>query len=254
MPDSNFLELINLLNSRYLIYCNHNFIENDPIKIPHLFKNKNDIEISAFLTSSISWGNRTSIIHNSMNLVKFMDFDPYNFIINFSSKELKPFSDFKHRTFNGQDCIFFLFALKNIYKNYQNLEALFYEGYQPNKSVKEAIIHFRKKFFEIPHPIHSEKHISDIRKNSAAKRINMFLRWMVRKDQVDFGIWKSIPPSSLYLPLDIHTGRIARKLNLLTRKQNDWIAVDEVTKNLKALDPIDPIKYDFALFSMDIYE
>lgn len=180
-----------------------------------------------------------------------MEFEPFDFIMNATNPELLAFSTFKHRTFQWEDTISFIKSLQNIYRNNGSLEAVFRGG-----SVKDRIINFRNKFFELPHPSRTEKHVANPAAGSSAKRINMFLRWMVRKDDagIDFGIWKSIRPSELYCPLDIHSGNTARKLGLLKRKQNDWKAVAELTQNLRKFDQDDPVKYDIALFGLGVYE
>lgn len=249
-------ELKNFLEEKYDQYNRPEFIETDPISIPHLFSKKEDIEISGFLAATIAWGNRKMIVRNAGRLVELMDYSPFDFIMNFSHKDLKPFESFVHRTFNGTDCIYFLESLKNIYQNHQGLEAVFSEKTKNGGSVKDDIIRFRKVFFELPFPDRTGKHVANPEKNSSAKRINMFLRWMVRDDKrgVDFGIWKKIRPSGLFCPLDIHSGNISRKLGLLDRKASDWKAVEELTSNLRKFDPADPVKYDFALFGLGIFE
>jgi uncharacterized protein (TIGR02757 family) len=230
------------------------FIESDPISIPHKYTIKEDIEIAGFLTSIISWGNRKAILKSANQLMDLMDNSPYDFIINHTEKELKPFNNFIYRTFNGEDCVFFIKSLQNIYLNYNGLETIFNEGYLANNSIKESIIHFRKIFLSPPHLHRTEKHLANIEKKSAAKRINMFLRWMVRQDnkEVDFGLWKHINMSDLIIPLDVHSGNTARTLNLLNRKSNDWNAAIELTNNLKIFDNNDPVKYDFALFGLGV--
>jgi uncharacterized protein (TIGR02757 family) len=252
MKDDELILIKDFLDEAYLTYNQRIFIDNDPICIPHRFTKKEDIEIAAFLVSTIAWGNRKSIINNGLMLMKWMDEKPFEFVCNHSKKELKIFKKFTHRTFNGIDCVFFLNSLKNIYLNHHSLEACFYEGNQSTSNVKNNIINFRIKFLETKHQQRSEKHISDPSKNSSSKRLCMFLRWMVRKDKhgVDFGIWNQIKPSQLCLPLDIHTGNVSRQLGLLKRTQNDWKAVEEITGILKQLDPIDPVKYDFSLFGL----
>lgn len=228
------------------------FIENDPIKIPHQFTVKEDIEISAFLTASIAWGNRSVIIRNAFNLMERMDFAPADFVVNSREKDLAVFAGFKHRTFQTVDLQFFIRSLQNIYQNFGGLEKIFSNGFKTN--AKTAIIDLNGIFNAVYHEPRSEKHLSNPAKNSAAKRINMFLRWMVRKDNkgVDFGLWKSISPADLMLPLDVHTARTGRGLELLIRKQNDWKAVEEITAALKSINPTDPIKYDFALFGYGV--
>lgn len=267
-------ELHEFLNQKVEQYNAPIFIDSDPIFIPHLFAKKEDIEIAGFLAATIAWGQRKTIISNAKKLMQWMDHSPHEFILNFKKQDLKPFKKFVHRTFNGEDCIYFLTSLKNIYTNHAGLENAFRlinsksmleglpfpigrgAGGGGHNSIKDAITHFRQLFFEIHHPSRTLKHISNPTENSAAKRINMFLRWMVRNDKkgVDFGIWKKIKPSQLYCPLDVHSGNVARKLGILTRKQNDWKAVDELTQALRKLDPKDPVKYDFALFGLGVFE
>lgn len=249
-------QLKEFLDEKVEKYNSLSFIETDPISIPHQFKKKEDREVAGFLAATIAWGQRKSIIANGNKLIQLMDFAPYDFVMNAKAKDYKAFESFKHRTFNGTDCIFFLKSLKNIYKKHNGIEAVFSKNFNTNRSIKEAIINFRSVFLEIEHPSRTTKHISNPAVNSAAKRINMYLRWMVRKDKkgVDFGIWKSIPASALYIPLDVHSGNVARKLGLLQRKQNDWKAVDELTEKLKSFDSHDPIKYDFALFGLGAFE
>ncbi|CAN5162941.1 TIGR02757 family protein [soil metagenome] len=229
------------------------FIETDPIQIPHRFSLKEDIEIAGFLTAIISWGNRKSILSNASKMMDLLDNAPYDFVINHNKKDLIALDDFVHRTFNGTDLKYFLTSLKNIYYKHLGLEEIFARN-AGNYEVQNAIHHFKKVFFELDHPARSQKHISDPLKNSSAKRINMFLRWMVRKDVVDFGIWNKLNPSQLSCPLDVHSGNTARKLGILTRKQNDAKAVVELDRSLRRFDPKDPVKYDFALFGLGVFE
>lgn len=231
-------------------YNTANFIETDPIQLPHQFEKKEDIEIVAFLVATIAWGNRTSIIRSGNRIIDIMGRDPHNFILNYTSQPI----EFVHRTFNAVDLDFFFRSLRNIYEN-GGLEQAFC-NHPEITGVKGRIIHFRELFLSTEHDKRSEKHLSNPLKNSAAKRINMFLRWMVRNDAtgVDFGIWKSIPTSELYLPLDVHTSNNARSLDLITRKQNDWKALEELMENLKSFDSEDPVKYDFALFGIGAFE
>lgn len=231
-------------------YENYKFIENDPIQIPHCFSLKEDIEISGFLTASISWGRRKTIIDNAKKIMLYMDNSPYDFILNHTSTDLYRIQHFAHRTFNKEDLFFFIKSLQNIYTQLGGLEAVF----SKSQSLTNGIINFRDKFFSISYPLSSTKHVANINKGSAAKRLNMFLRWMVRdnKNNVDFGIWRDIKSSDLFIPLDVHGARTARKLNLLKRKQNDWQSVVELTNELKKYDFEDPIKYDFALFGIGV--
>lgn len=242
------------LDEKVILYNNPKFIESDPIQIPHKFSKKEDIEIAGFLTATIAWGNRKSIINNANKLMDLLDHSPHDFILNHKEEDLQRFDNFVHRTFNSVDCITFIKALQNIYNNHNGLEAVFSKG--RNENLQHSISQFKQIFFEINHLPRTQKHISDPLKNSAAKRINMFLRWMVRPNNtgVDFGIWKSIKPSELSCPLDVHSGNVARKLGLLSRKQNDAKALQELDKNLRLLDPIDPVKYDFALFGLGVFE
>lgn len=248
-------ELKSFLDEKVEIYNNPNFIESDPIQIPHLFTLKEDIEIAGFLIATIAWGNRKSIINNGKKLVDLMGHSPYDFVINFSEADFESLSGFVHRTFNSEDLFYFFKSLQNIYKNHGGLEDVFAK-HAEKSSMQASIHHFKKTFFELDHLPRTEKHVSDPLKNSAAKRINMFLRWMVRNDNagVDFGIWKSISPSLLSCPLDVHSGNVARKLKLLKRKQNDAKAVAELDAFLRKLDPKDPAKYDFALFGLGVFE
>lgn len=249
-----FNEIKELLDEKYYLFNNTSFIETDPISIPHQFTKKEDIEISALLIATIAWGQRTSIIKNGNKLMQLMNNEPHQFILDFSKADEKRFSNFVHRTFNGYDCVFFLKSLKNIYINHGGLELVFVQSKENN--IKEAIVNFRNSFLEINHEHRIEKHISNPNKNSSAKRLCMFLRWMVRKDNhgVDFGLWKTINPAQLCLPLDVHTGNVSRKLGLLKRNSNDWQAVEEITDTLKVFDANDPIKYDFSLFGLGAFE
>ena len=240
------------LDEKVIQYNNPSFIESDPIQIPHQFSVKEDIEIAAFLTATISWGNRKMIINNAQRLMDLMGNSPYDFVM-----ESKPLNNIKfvHRTFNAIDLQCFITGLRNIYKNHHGLETIF-SKYSEKDNIQSSIHHFKKLFFEIEHPDRTQKHISDPYKGSAAKRINMFLRWMVRNDNtgVDFGLWNTISPSILSCPLDVHSGKIARKLGLLDRKQNDAKALLELDKKLREMDPNDPVKYDFALFGLGVFE
>jgi uncharacterized protein (TIGR02757 family) len=244
-------EMKDFLEEAHDKYNRRDFIANDPISIPHLFSKKEDIEIAGFLTAIIAWGNRRSIIKNATSLMEMMDHSPHDFIISHSAKELKILEKFVHRTFNGKDLIFFICSLKNIYLKEGGLEKVFSKT---KGHAGEKIVGFRKSFLKTDHLKRSEKHISDPSRNSSAKRLCMYLRWMVRKDKrgVDFGLWKNISPSELCLPLDVHTGNVSRTLGLLNRKQDDWKAVQEITSVLKTFDPKDPVKYDFALFGLGV--
>ena len=248
-------ELKTFLDEKVALYNNPKFIESDPIQIPHLFKTKEDIEISGFLTATIAWGNRKSIINNSKKMMELLDHSPYEFVIHHNKTELDSLKGFVHRTFNGDDFVQFIKSLKHIYTNYNGLESVF-KNYAESNSLQQSIHKLKQHFFEIQHLERTKKHVSDPLKNSAAKRINMFLRWMVRQDNagVDFGIWKSLSPTQLSCPLDVHSGNVARQLGLLKRKQNDAKALAELDQSLRNLDPSDPVKYDFALFGLGVFE
>jgi uncharacterized protein (TIGR02757 family) len=248
-------DLKEFLDAKVEQYNHPRFIESDPIQIPHQFSKKEDIEVSGFLTATIAWGNRKSIINNANKMMNFMDQSPHDFIMNHEDGDLEKLLPFVHRTFNGNDFIQFTKSLKHIYTSHNGLESVF-STYSKEKGVQQSIHNFKTIFFEIDHLDRTKKHVSDPLKNSAAKRINMYLRWMVRQDNngVDFGIWKSISPALLSCPLDVHSGNVARKLKLLKRKQNDGKALLELDTALRKLDPNDPVKYDFALFGLGVFE
>ncbi len=236
-------------------YESFDFIEVDPIQIPHQFSLKEDIEISGFLAATIAWGNRKSIINNAQKMMQLMDQAPYDFVMNHKEADLARFEGFVHRTFNAEDLRYFIKALRHVYQEYQGLEQLFSQQATP-KSLQEAIHHFKKVFFSLPHQQRTQKHVSDPLKGSAAKRLNMYLRWMVRsnKNGVDFGLWPSLHPRQLSCPLDVHSGNVARKLKLLKRKQNDGKALLELDTALRKMDPEDPVKFDYALFGLGVFE
>lgn len=248
-------ELKEFLDEKVILYNTSKFIESDPIQIPHQFSKKEDIEIAAFLTATISWGNRKMIIKNASKMMNLLDNSPYDFVMNHQESDLKLLEGFVHRTFNSIDLSQFIKSLQNIYKKHQGLENILSIN-DNNTDYRNAIHSLKQVFFEIPHQQRTQKHISDPLKNSAAKRINMFLRWMVRNDLtgVDFGLWKTHSPANLSCPLDVHSGNVARKLKLLLRKQNDWKALFELDNNLRNLDKNDPVKYDFALFGLGVFE
>ncbi|MFD2891518.1 TIGR02757 family protein [Flavobacterium chuncheonense] len=248
-------ELKEFLDEKVALYNHPNFIESDPIQIPHQFSLKEDIEISGFLAATIAWGNRKMIINNATKLMHIMGNSPFDFVMEHSEEDLVRLENFVHRTFNSIDAFTFIKALQNIYTKHEGLEAVFSKNATPD-SMQKSISEFKKVFFEIEHQPRSTKHISDPLNNSAAKRLNMYLRWMVRNDNkgVDLGIWNTIPMCALSCPLDVHSGNVARKLNLLTRKQNDAKALAELDQNLRKLDPSDPVQYDFALFGLGVFE
>ena len=248
-------ELKEFLDEKVELYNRPSFIEHDPISIPHRYTGKGDIEIAGFLAATLAWGNRKMILKNSVRMMEILEDSPFEFIVNSSDCELDQAIRFVHRTFNSVDLAYFLKALRHIYRDRGGLEEIFKTN-KTHDSLQTAIHELHKIFFELPHEKRTERHVSDPFKGSAAKKINMFLRWMVRKDSrgVDFGLWKRIDPSMLYIPLDIHSGNTARKLGLLARKMNDWKAVEELTAVLREFDPADPVKYDFALFGLGIFE
>lgn len=254
-----FKNIKDFLDNRVFRYNQTSFIENDPISIPHLFSKKQDREIMGFWTAVLTWGLRITTINKARELIQFMDGAPHDFILNHQNSDLKAFQNFKHRTFNLTDTLYFLYFFKSHYQKYDSLESAFLMPNENNKSEFHAETHlnaFREYFFSLdPFPKRTQKHITSPQK-STVKRINMFLRWMVRKDNqgVDFGIWHDIKPSQLMMPLDVHVERVSRKLGLLERKQRDWKAVEELTLNLRKFDPSDPIRYDFALFNLGIEE
>lgn len=248
-------ELKNFLDEKVLQYNTLDFIDSDPVQIPHRFSIKEDVEISGFLAATIAWGNRKMIINNANKMMKLMGNSPYDFVMNFSENDLDDLDGFVHRTFNSDDLKFFMKSLRNIYQHHGGLEEVFAKN-KTSDSMQTSISNFKQTFFEIEHLPRTTKHISDPLNNSAAKRINMFLRWMIRDDKqgVDLGIWKSIPTSILSCPLDVHSGNVARKLGILTRKQNDAKALKELDTKLREMDENDPVKYDFALFGLGVFE
>ncbi|NAS13514.1 TIGR02757 family protein [Poritiphilus flavus] len=248
-------ELKTFLDAKVEQYNHPKFLEADPIAVPHQFQKKEDIEISAFLTATIAWGNRKSIIANAQKMMELLEQQPFDFVANHTDSDLKQLQPFVHRTFNSKDLITFIKGLQHIYKHHGGLESIFRKHSGP-ENTQQAITTFKSLFFEVPHLSRTTKHISDPSRGSAAKRINMFLRWMVRDAStgVDFGLWKSLRPSQLSCPLDVHSGRVARNLGLLKRKQNDARAVAELDHSLRKMDPSDPVKYDFALFGLGVFE
>jgi uncharacterized protein (TIGR02757 family) len=248
-------EIKEFLDEKVVQYNNPQFIDSDPVSIPHHFELKEDIEISGFLVATIAWGNRKMIVQNGFKLMDLMGNSPYDFVMNHSESDLDRLEGFVHRTFNQADLVYFIKALKHIYLHKGGLETVFAKSVSES-STQPAIHQFKQEFFSLPHPVRTIKHVSDPANGSAAKRINMFLRWMVRNDKcgVDFGLWKSISPQQLSCPLDLHSGNVARKLGLLTRRQNDSRSLEELDLNLRQMDRNDPVKYDFALFGLGIFE
>lgn len=250
-------------------YNQPGFITNDPISIPHLFTKKQDIEIMGFWAATLAWGQRVTIINKCKQLIQLMDGAPYDFIINHEEPDLKKLLNFKHRTFNDIDTLYFISFFRYHYERNESLESAFIspnvilsdsEGsikQQADSKAEAALNHFRSYFFSLPdYPHRTKKHVSSPSQKSTCKRLNMFLRWMVRKDNcgVDFGIWNQLKPADLIMPCDLHVDRVSRKLNLITRKQTDWQTAVELTDRLREFDPVDPVKYDFALFGLGIEE
>lgn len=244
-----------LLDTKYLEYNNPDFIESDPIRIPHSYSELQDIEITAFWTAILSWGQRVTIINKATQLFGLMDNSPYDYVMNASDKELKSIDNFVHRTFQGTDALYFVDFFRRHYSEHESLEAAFLKGEEGTFDMSRQLIAFREYFFDCDYaPQRTEKHIASPAKASTCKRILMFLRWMVRTDEqgVDFGIWKNIKPYQLYIPFDVHVERISRELGLIKRKQKDWRTVTELTERLREMDANDPVKYDYALFGMGL--
>lgn len=249
-------EIKQLLDEKYLEYCQSDFfIETDPIQIPKMFEEKEDIEIAGFLAASLAWGQRPIIIKKCKELMQAMDYAPYDFIMHATANDYHRFANFKHRTFNTYDCCYFLQALAHIYRNLGGFEKIFTDAYRQHSDMFGVLRQWYTVFTTLPAEKRVLRHIANVEKGSAAKRVNMYLRWMVRKDHsgIDFGLWKNIPASALLIPLDLHTGNVSRELGLLTRKQNDSRAVLELTTRLREFDPADPVKYDFALFGLGAF-
>ena len=235
-------------------YNKSTFLSDDPLGLCHQFNNNKDIEIVGLLMATLAWGNRKSIINSGNKLIKLMENEPYYFVQHFNDISYNKIQEFKHRTFNHFDLHFFLERLKYLYKKYSSLERIFAPAFKTSTNAYEPIIAFRNIFLGEYLDVRTKKHIADPSRGSAAKRLNMYLRWMVRKDHnlIDLGIWNKIPTSKLSCPLDVHSGNTARKFKLLKRAQNDWKAVEELDKNLRKLDPNDPVRYDFALFGYGV--
>jgi uncharacterized protein (TIGR02757 family) len=257
MPKEYF-DLKKFLDRKAEQYNRVSFIKNDPICIPHLFSKKQDIEIAAFFASIFAWGNRTTIINKSKELMELMDFSPYEFCLQHQASDLRKLMQFKHRTFNTTDLLYFIEFFNFHYSNHSSLEVAFLHRFNQNdKNVEASLISFHNYFFSLEEvPLRTKKHIATPIKKSNCKRLNMFLRWMVRQDAngVDFGIWKKIKSSQLICPIDVHVARVANHFNLLSRKQIDWEAAIELTDYLRTLDANDPVKYDFALFGLGVME
>ncbi len=256
--NSGFAKLKEFLDKKVDQYDQPSFIPYDPICIPHLFKKKQDIEIAAFFAAIFAWGNRATIIRKSTELMHAMDMAPHEFMLNHQEKDLRRLLEFKHRTFNATDLLYFIDFFKHHYSTNKTLETAFTRGMKKDDTdMENALIGFQHYFFSLEEvPTRTMKHIATPERHSTCKRLNMFLRWMVRKDKngVDFGIWKNIYPSQLVCPVDVHVARVAKKFNLLNRKPVDWLAAIELTEQLRRFDEADPVKYDFALFGLGVVE
>lgn len=255
MPES-FEQLADLLNDRYRRYACPAFIDDDPIQVAHRFSSKNDIEIAALFASTFAWGSRKSIINSANRLMEIMGQKPFEFVTNFTKSDEQRLAGFVHRTFSATDAIEFMYVLRHIYTQMGGLQKVFTDGYTAENTISGAIRAYRNVFISCEVPARTLRHVPNVDKGAAAKRINMFLRWMVRTstEGVDFGLWDSIPTSALLMPLDLHTGRVGRRLGLLNRKADDFKAVVELTNSLKQFDSNDPVKYDYALFGLGIHE
>ncbi|UII32634.1 TIGR02757 family protein [Fulvivirga ulvae] len=254
----NFSELKAFLDQKAEEYNNPGFIIHDPVSIPHLFTRKQDIEIAGFWAAILAWGQRVTIINKCKELFDLMDNAPYEFIVGHQDSDLKRFLKFRHRTFNATDTLYFIEFFKWYYLRHDSLESAFLQGLSADETnVGQGLVNFHHLFFSLQdYPHRTRKHIATPERKSACKRINMFLRWMVRKDDrgVDFGLWNRINPAQLICPCDLHVDRVARKLGLIKRKQTDWQTAVELTGRLKEFDPKDPVKYDFALFGLGVEE
>lgn len=251
MMDEELRELLEHLHDKY---NRAEFIDDDPISVPHRFSGRKDREIAGFFAATIAWGNRKAIVRNGHRMMHFMDDAPADFVRNASEKELQSLSSFVHRTFNGADFRDFVLSLRRMEMQYGGIGAFFEQRYALTRNLERVLADFREEFLSSPHDAHCEKHLSSVVKGSACKRLCMYLRWMVRHDSrgVDFGEWRTIPMSALRLPLDVHAGNTGRALGLLTRRQNDWRAVEEITAALREADPDDPVRFDYSLFGAGI--
>ncbi len=243
-----------LLDKKVRQYNRTTFIARDPIAIPHRFSQRADIEIAGFFAATFAWGNRTTILNKSLELLELFHHEPYKFITQHQEKDLKKLLAFKHRTFQSTDLLYFIRFLRHLYSHHSTLEVAFCRS---KGTMEDRLNAFHEYFFSLPDaPVRTRKHVASPQRGSTCKRLNMFLRWMVRRDDngVDFGLWKKIKPAELICPLDVHVSRVSRKLGLIERKQTDWQTAVELTESLKRLDLTDPVKYDFALFSLGVNE
>lgn len=255
--DERLTQIKNLLDSKRRLYNQPSFIKGDPICIPHRFSKQQDIEISGLFAAVLAWGNRTSIINSCNKLMGWMDNSPHDFILNHKDIDLKGFLGFAHRTFNATDLLYFIYFLQYHYQKHNSLEDAFVpEKKYKHDTVEQALLHFHNYFFSIEHPERTKKHISTPQRKSACKRINMYLRWMVRKDKqgVDFGLWKKINMSQLVCPLDVHVASVAHRLGLIDNEKSNWQNAMQLTASLREMNPQDPAVYDYALFGIGMAE
>ena len=260
MEEKSIKNLKKFLDQKVKEFNNPSFIQDDPVCLPHFFSKKQDIEIAGFFAAMFAWGIRKTIINKGTHLFQLMDHAPYDFCLNHTDNDLKKLEGFCHRTFNDTDLLYFISFLKYHYSKNKSLESAFFNNktlHSKEKVIENSLNYFNQYFFSLEDvPERTKKHIASPQKNSSCKRLNMFLRWMVRNDNkgVDFGIWKKITPAQLICPVDLHVARVSKRFNLLKRKQVDWIAATELTEELKKFDKEDPVKYDFALFGLGILE
>lgn len=250
-------DLKQFFDEKVVMYNQPSFIAADPVCIPHLFSKPADIEIAGLFAAVFAWGNRTTIIQKSRELMQLMDMAPHDFILHHQDADLKRLLHFKHRTFTPDDLFYFIAFLRQHYEKEPSLETAFTRSFDPgSEHIEKALIGFKSYFFSGEHLRRTQKHISSPTQNSSCKRLNMYLRWMVRKDKagVDFGLWKTIKPAQLVCPIDLHVARVAKRFGMMERKQPDWQAALDLTAHLRALDPKDPVKYDFALFGLGVIE
>ncbi len=247
-------ELHDLLETLHDRYNRVEFIESDPISVPHLFSSRDDREVAGLLASTIAWGNRKAIVKSARKMMLYMDYAPSDFVRNASDSELSRLEGYVHRTFNGHDFIDFVRGIRGLYERFGGIGTFVEQRYEATGSMAKVLSDFRREFFACNHDPHCEKHLSSIDKGAACKRLNMYFRWFVRRDSrgVDFGEWRKVPMSALYLPLDVHTSNMGRALGLLRRKQSDWKATVEITESLREFDAEDPVRFDFSLFGAGI--
>jgi uncharacterized protein (TIGR02757 family) len=248
--------LFEFLEAKVRQYNQPGFIAADPISIPHRFNRLQDIEISAFWAAMLAWGQRQTILNKCDDLLARMDHAPYDFVRNHQEIDRRRFLDFKHRTFNATDTLYFLEFFQQYYRQHDSLETAFSRYLKPDDpTVERALVGFHETFFGLPDaPPRTRKHVATPARKSSCKRLNMFLRWMVRRDDagVDFGLWNTIRPAQLVCPCDVHVERVARHLGLIQRRPTDWLTALELTESLRKFDSTDPVKYDFALFGLGV--